>query len=105
MRAGTLTEIISILEPNVTTNDVGEQTTEYLEIYKTKAKVEYDSGNREIENNEVVYNYSKTFKTRYYLKVDEYCRILWNGKQYRILSIEPNKQYQELTIKSELVNE
>jgi SPP1 family predicted phage head-tail adaptor len=105
MRAGTLTENISILKPNVTTNDVGEQTTEYIVKLTTKAKVEFDSGNREIENREIVYNYSKTFKTRYYIEVDEYDRIHWNNKQYRILSIEPNRQYQELTIKTELVNE
>lgn len=105
MRAGTLTETITVLNPKVDINDVGEQITEYKEVYTTKANVTHSTGNRNVENTEVVYNYSKTFRTRYYLKISEFDRILWNNKQYRILSIEPNKQYQELIITAELINE
>ena len=105
MRAGTLTENITVLYPNININNVGEQTTEYIEKCKTKAKVEHSTGNRNIENNEIVFDYTKVFKTRYYLQINEYDRILWDNKQYRILSIEPNKEYKELTIIAELIHD
>nr|DAE49763.1 MAG TPA: head-tail joining protein [Caudoviricetes sp.]DAW52115.1 MAG TPA: head-tail joining protein [Caudoviricetes sp.] len=37
--------------------------------------------------------------------VNEYDRIQWNGKIYRILDIEPDKQQMLLTINVELVND
>ncbi len=105
MRAGTLTELITILAPKVVINEVGEQTTEYIDKCRTRAKVDYNSGNRTIENTEIVFNYIKTFHVRYYINVDESDRILWNRKQYRITSIEPNKQYQEKIIIAEVIND
>ncbi len=105
MRAGLLTEEIEILAPQVSTNDFGEETTEWNSVYSTKARLVHTGGNRTIENDEIFYGYTKTFQIRYYVQVQEYYRILWNGKQYRILDIEPDKQQQQITIKTELVND
>lgn len=105
MRAGTLNKIITILQPKVIINDVGEQTTEYYLKFQTMGKTEYNSGNRSIENNEIIYNYQKTFYLRIYADVNENDRVLLDGKQYRILSIEKNKEFQECKIVGEMVNE
>lgn len=105
MRAGLLNEVVTILEPSITINEVGEQSTEYINKLTTKANVEHSTGNRQIENNEVVFNYSKTFKFRIYIDITELDRILWNNKQYRIISIEPNRQYQEQTVIAEMIND
>lgn len=105
MRAGLLNEIVTILAPKIiNTNGLGEEW-EYIEKLKTRAYVEHSTGNRSIENTEIVINYNKTFKVRSYVEVSEMDRILWNKKQYRIISIEPNRQYQELTILAELIND
>ena len=45
------------------------------------------------------------FTIRIYHKVDERMRIIWEGKKYRILSIEEDRTLQQLTIKTELINE
>lgn len=105
MRAGLLTERIEILKPDVSTNDFGEETTDWISIYTTKARLVHTGGNRTVQNDEVFYSYTKTFQIRNYVSVQEYDRILWNGKQYRILDIEPEKQQQQITIKTELVND
>ena len=105
MRAGLLTERIEILQPDVATNDFGEETTNWVSIYTTKARLVHTGGNRTVQNDEIFYSYTKTFQIRNYVPVQEYDRILWNGKQYRILDIEPEKQQQQITIKTELVND
>lgn len=105
MIAGKLTERIEIYSPQITINEVGEQATEYVLKYSTKASVIHKSGSRNIENDEVVYNSSKTFEVRIYLNVDEFDRIKWQNKFYRILDIDTNKELQKITIQAELVNE
>lgn len=105
MRAGLLNEIVTILAPKITINDTGEQSMQYVEKLKTRAYVEHSTGNRSIENTEIVFNYTKTFKVRSYVDVCELDRISWNKREYRIISIEPNRQYQELTIIAELIND
>lgn len=105
MNAGKLTEQIEIFTPIITKNDVGEQATEYKLKLSTKANVQHNKGNRDIENNEVVYNYSRTFEVRIYVDVSEFDRIKWKNKYYRILDIDTNKELQQITILTELVNE
>ena len=105
MNAGKLTDKIEIFTPKITKNDVGEQSTEYILKLTTKANIQHIKGNRDIENNEVVYNYSRTFEVRIYVDVNEFDRIKWKNKYYRILDIDTNKELQQITILTELVNE
>lgn len=105
MRAGLLTEIIYVYKPIITISDYGEQSTSYVLDHITKARVDHTSGNRNISNGEVVFDYSKIFIVRIYNNIDELDRLKWNNKFYRILSIEPNKELQQLTITTELIND
>ena len=105
MRAGLLTEVIEVYRPQTVINEFGQQETDYVLDYRTRARLFHNSGNRNIENDEVVFNYNKTFELRHYVIIDELDRIKWNGKFYRILDIEPNKQEMKLIINCELINE
>ena len=105
MRAGLLTEQIEIISPEVSTNDFGEETTEWVTAYTTRARLGHNSGGRMNENNEIFYSAIKTFQIRDYVPINDYCRIVWKDRQYRILDIEPDKVQQQLTIKTELVND
>lgn len=105
MNAGKLTERIEIFTPKITKNDVGEQATDYVLKQSTKAHIQHNRGSRDIENNEVVYNCNKTFEVRIYVGVAEFDRIKWDNKFYRILDIDTNKELQQITITTELVNE
>lgn len=105
MRAGLLNEIISIYTPKVTINEYGEEYTSLELKLSTRAREINDSGNRTNQNGDIFYSYTKTFWVRYYIDVDEYDRILWNNKYYRILDINPNKEQQYKEIKTELIND
>lgn len=105
MNAGSLTEVIGIYSPHIFKNEVGEQETEYILKYTTKANKINVSGSRDLENHEVTYNYIKTFEIRIYNNVDEFDRIKYKDKFYRILNIDTNRELQKITIQTELVNE
>lgn len=105
MRAGLLYEPITILQSQITRNEYGEETTVWVNKYETKARLLHLNGNRVNENDEIVHNYMKSFEVRYYVPVDDYDRVRWNGKDYRVIDIEPNKEQMKQTIRVELIND
>ena len=105
MNAGRLTEVISIERPSIAQNDVGANSIQWQKHIQTRADVTFESGTRATENNEVIFSYNKVFTIRYYHDIDEKDRIIWNGKKWRILSLEPDKAKQLITIRTELINE
>ncbi len=105
-----MNEIISTLRPRVVRNEYNEETTEWkTEIPSLRAGVQYTAESRRIESgiNEVVFPASVVFKIRIHYKhrIQENDRIVWQGVKYRILSIEPNREYQQITIRVEKLNE
>lgn len=105
MQAGLLNELIEIYKPSIDTNEYGEQVQAYTKSYETRSQVIYNNGNKSITNNEVFYDYQKTFKVRRYVEVCENYQIKYKGKFYRILSIEDIRQYNHKVITTELINE
>lgn len=105
MIAGLLREPIEIYKSELTKNAVGEQETNWILKTKTRSQKINKSGSRNVENDEVVYNYTKIFKVRIYVDVDEFDRIKWNKKFYRILNIDIDKEQQTKIIETELINE
>ena len=105
MRAGILNEVIAIYRQVEQQSEYGDISTSYQEISKTRAKVNHSLGSREIQNDEIFYDYSKTFQVRFYVDVMDTDRIKYGGKFYRVISIEPDAHQQQKTILTELVNE
>lgn len=105
MRAGLLTEVVTVEQPITITDDFGANKTGWNPIINTRAKVSYSSGNRANENNEIVFTYEVLFTMRIYHQINERMRIIWKNRKYRILSIERNKEQQHQIIKTELINE
>ena len=106
MRAGLLNQVISVKQPVTVQNGFGANDIEWTTfIEKTRAQVTYSNGNRANENNEIVFAYEVIFTVRVYHQINERMRIIWKNKQYRILSIEESRDKQNLTIRTELINE
>ena len=105
MNAGLLNEIIRILKPETIINEYGERKENFNVSYITRARVMNDSGSRSVENNEIVYGYSKTFNIRSYVPVNENCMIEWQNRTYRIITIEKRREFNDIMVKTELVNE
>jgi len=105
MIAGRLNEVIDIYSPTEVINDFGERETTYEKTYTTRAKVEYTSGNRHNENNEIVFDYTKRFNLRSYVPITETSQIEWQGKRYRVLTVEHRREYNDIIVNTELINE
>ena len=50
-------------------SDYGDISTSYQFAYTTRASVEHSLGSRKIQNEEIFYDYSKTFTVRIYVDV------------------------------------
>lgn len=105
MKAGLLKEKIYVYKPTVTKTEFGGTKVDYDLVCSTRAGILWNSGNRENENNEIFFSQSKTFIIRRYIPITEQCRIKHGEKFYRVLSIEPNKKYNNLTVETTLINE
>ena len=105
MRAGLLTEQIEIWSKTLAVNEFGEEVEDWIKTYQTRARLVHDGGSRVVSNDEIVFTHSKTFQIREYVPINELDRILWNGKFYRILNIEPDDVQMNKTIKTELIND
>lgn len=105
MNSGRLRYDITIQKPTIVQNDYGANSIEWEDIIHTKADVTFDQGTRGYMNDELVFVYPKVFTVRYYHKVKDEYRILWNDQKWRILSLEPDLKKQSLTIRTELINE
>lgn len=105
MNAGRLKYTIVIQKPTNIKDGFGANSTIWEDIITTRADITNITGNRVVENDEIIYTYNKDFVVRIYHQIEEDYRIIWNNKKWRILSIEPDVQRQYLTINTELINE
>lgn len=105
MRAGLLDTDIEITRPVTSKNQFGEKELEYQFHYQTKARVVYNSGNRALENGEILYNYSLSLEVYDYVDVADTDHVTYEGQEYRILSIEHDKHLMKKTLRVEKVNE
>ncbi len=105
MIAGRLNEVVKIYNVESTVNDYGERMEDYVLSMTTRARVDFNSGNRTHENDEIVYNYQKTFNVRSYVPVTDTSHIEWQEKMYRVLSVEKRREYNDIVVIAELINE
>lgn len=106
MLSGILKTIIDVEQPVVKSDDYGANSLVWEKLKTTRASATIQTGNRTTENNEIVFGYQVRFLVRYYHKdITEKCRIIWNNKKYRILSIFPDSNTQRIIIDTEMINE
>ena len=105
MMAGRLNEIVTIYDPVTTKNRYGEAATEYTETCTTRAAVEWSGGTRAVENDEIVYNTTKRFQLRAYVPIANTSQIEWQNNRYRIISVERRREYNDIVVTGELINE
>lgn len=104
-RSGLLTEIIKIYRPSVMQDDWGNQATTDELVTTTRARVVFNNGSRNLENQEVVYDYTKIFTTRFYVDVKDFDKVFWQGNFYRVTTVERNSVLQETYIHTQRVND
>ena len=104
MRAGQLTDLITILRHSVRQNDFGEQFDTYIPTSTTRANVEPLSGRRADVNSEIFYEHTYRFTIRRYVNVSDFDHIKWKDNEYRILNIDDDNYLNQKVLIAELVN-
>ena len=105
MQAGLLTEPIEIHRKVKAKSDYGSVQTSYALRTATKAQVIDQGGSRLEENNQIFYDYRKTFVVRYFIDVQDDDHILYENVWYRILNINPERKFNSKSIQCERVQE
>lgn len=106
MESGLLKDNITFQKQFVSVDDYGHEITTYTDAFTTRADVIWNNGNRIVSNEEIFYENTVSFVVRFYCQIDDTMRIQYNGKLYRIISIEPDRDlYRNKTIIAELINE
>ena len=103
--AGTLTDRITILHPSVVKDKFGSQETTFIEGEKVWANVKYMKGDAALTAGESWMSKSISITIRYTMKVGERDRIQWDGKSYRITSLNRSSANGSVSIVAEYIDE
>lgn len=105
MNAALLKEEIKIYKLNTEKTRAGQNKPRWDELkYQTRAFVRFNSENQVIDEGEVWYPINRTFIVRAYVPVVETDQIEYDGKRYKILSINKNIYYNDIEINTILIN-
>lgn len=105
MWAGLRNESIDIMRYSNQANEYGEIVKTLVKEYTTRAKVVHLSGSRTVRNDEIQYPYNKTFVLRWKSPITEDNLIRWQGKLWRVMSIDNDKDMMQTVVITEIVNE
>lgn len=105
LRAGLLREVVTITRPVVTRNAYGEEVTTWEEVLTTRARVDYRSGSRVVDVNEVFNPHTVTFTIRRFPDITGYMRLSWRDQLYSIESVNYEPHRQQQTIIAQVINE
>lgn len=105
MQAGLLNKIIELYKPISTTNEVGSTTINWVYVRSTRANVRNVSMNRSQQVNEVFYPTTKEITIRSYHDIDEFYRIKYDGKIYKIISKDNRREFNDIVLICDLINE
>jgi len=106
MKAADLFYRINIYKMTKTATDFGEVRYDWNTLRTScRARVNYSSGTRTVQNDEIYYAVDREFIVRSYVEVEDTDIIEWNGEKWRILSIDHNRQYNNIFIRTTKINQ
>lgn len=105
MNSANLRDKIEILEQVTTRTQSGAVNIEWQIKFSCRSMVQYSSGNRTIDNDEIFYTVDRDFIIRAGLDVVETDEIRWDNKRWQIRSIDKNREYNNQVIHTTKINE
>lgn len=105
MRSGLLKDIIIIERAEIVKNAYGEDVEQWHEVQTTRADIRQTNSSRTTTNDEIFYDFTKEMIVRYYVNVQQYDRIKYDGNTYRIISIDKDRNLQLIRLTTQLINE
>ena len=104
MNSAILKDPIDIYELTTIKTEYGTIQTSYNLKYHTRAYVRFNSENLTVSEGEVYFPINRTFIVRAYVPVVETDQIEYEGKRYKILSINKNKYFNDIEINTTIIN-
>ena len=105
MQAGLLRDIVQFQESQTQRDKLGGISEEWKDVFTKRAEVRFASGSRKLVNGEIFNPLAITCKIRYCKDVHEKMRFLYEGRKYKISSINRDRVQQCTVIQAELINE
>lgn len=105
MNAALLKDPIEIYELKTSKTEYGTIETSYVLKYNTRAHIMFNSESQVVSEGEIFYPINRTFIVRHYVPIVETDLIRWNDKFWKIMSINPNKYYNDQEILTTLKND
>lgn len=105
MMAGQYNEIVNIYQSEEVENEFGERVVHLKFQERTRAKVEFTGGSRSNENNEIVYDFTKNFYLRSYISINDGNIIEYESRKYRVITYDKRREYNDIKVVTELINE
>lgn len=102
--SGKLTERVAILVPVKERGEYGEDVVTYEKAAEVWANVVFNRGAEAITAGELYLGKMVTITMRNNKTITERCRLLWDGKEYRIESMNRKKIEGSVTIVAEYID-
>lgn len=105
MAAGLYNTPIRIIKTKYEQDETGSMVEVDDCVICTRARIMHNGGGRSNENGDIAYLYNKQFQIHRYVNCIGYDIVEYQGKRYRILEIEDNRDYQYKMITTEQIND
>jgi SPP1 family predicted phage head-tail adaptor len=104
LTSGKLTERVTIMQPVKVRGEYGEDVVTYEKEAEVWANVVFNRGAEAITAGEMYLGKMVTITMRNNKTITERCRLMWDGKEYRIESMNRKKIEGSVTIVAEYVD-
>lgn len=105
MSAGLYNKTVVISRPETLKNEYGEEETRLVDKYKTKVRIVHQKGSIDVENSEILHNYTKTVEMYRFVDVKDTDILKFDDHQWRILDLDDSRELNKKTLVIEQVNE
>nr|WP_302830099.1 phage head closure protein [uncultured Bacteroides sp.] len=105
MQAGLLRDIVRFQEAQTQRDELGGLSDEWIDVFSKRAEVKFASGSRKMVNGEIFNPLAITCKIRFCRDVHEKMILMYEGRKYKIISINRDRVLQTTVIQAELINE
>lgn len=105
MQAGLLNDTIELIECVTTRDAFGAEVQTWQSHWKGRARVQFSSGKRFNDNGEIFNTTTRKITVRKQVGVDVKMRVIYNGQQYRIITIDSRRSDMSAILTCDLINE
>jgi len=105
MQAGLLRDVLRFQESKSQRDNMGGISDKWVDVFSKRAEVKFSSGSRKLVNGEIFNPLAIECKIRYCKDVHEKMIFIYEGRKYKIISINRDRLQQSTIIQAELINE